>query len=235
MSQVVKNIFLGTSVFLVLSAGTAGATIVTNGSFEDGTGIGSVFSTPFDDLGTPDNSSWDIYTGTSVTGWTSETNGIEIQTSGTLPFIDAYDGENYVELDTTANSGMQQVVQLSVGRYELTFAFAPRINAPCSPIPCVSTNGVTYGIGNSAGDLFSLLADGPSSAVPWGQWTVFTHVFTVTTAGDYTLFFDATGRPESLGGLIDGVSIAAVPVPAGGLLLLGALGGLAALRRRKLA
>ena len=34
---------------------------------------------------------------------------------------------------------------------------------------------------------------------------------------------------------IDSISVSAVPVPAGGLLLLGALGGLAALRRRKTA
>ena len=32
---------------------------------------------------------------------------------------------------------------------------------------------------------------------------------------------------------VDGVRIALVPLPAGGLLLLGAIGGLAALRRRK--
>ncbi len=49
--------------------------------------------------------------------------------------------------------------------------------------------------------------------------------------GNFTLYYAAAnGNPSILN-----VDVAAVPVPAGGLLLLGALGGLAALRRRKTA
>jgi hypothetical protein len=227
MTTIISKTAIGLAAVLAFGASSASAVSLINGSFEDGTGVGT-FGTAFDDLGT--TRSWDIYSDGEVTGWTADTNGIEVQTDDTLGFIDAYDGENYVELDTTANSGIEQSVFLDIGQYVLTFAFAPRIDAGCAPnSPCVTTNGIVYGVAG----LFGLLADGPSDSVPFGEWTVFSHTFTVTTAGDYSLFFDATGVPESLGGLIDGVSLAAVPVPAGGLLLIGALGGLAALRRRK--
>jgi hypothetical protein len=47
------------------------------------------------------------------------------------------------------------------------------------------------------------------------------------------MFFDATSVSDSYGGFIDDIKVSAVPVPAAGFLLFGALGGLAALRRRK--
>ena len=233
MMDFVGKTILGVGAALILGAGAAtAATFVVNGSFEQGTGNGNFFGTPFSNLSSS-AASWDIYTGTQVTGWTADTNGVEIQTDNTLPFIDAYDGENYVELDTRANSGITQDIALGIGRYILSFAYSPRVNlAPCTQ-PCVTTNGITYGLSDGSDDLFSQLADGPSSSVLHGVWTVFTQSFTISTAGTYTLFFDATGRANGYGGLLDGVAISAVPVPAGGLLLLGALGGLAALRRRK--
>ena len=66
-----------------------------------------------------------------------------------------------------------------------------------------------------------------------GAWSYLSYVFSVTMAGPDTLSFSGVGDNDSLGGLLDDVSISAVPLPAGGLLLLGALGGLAAMRRRK--
>jgi hypothetical protein len=230
MTTIISKTAIGLAAALAFGASSASAVSLINGSFEDGTGVGT-FGTAFDDLGT--TRSWDIYSDGEVTGWTNDTNGIEIQTDDTLGFIDAYDGENYVELDTTQNSYMEQSVFLDVGQYVLTFAFAPRVSDVCGSLPCISTNAINYGISGAMGELFSLLADGPSTDVPFGTWTLFTYTFTVETADEYSLFFDATGTSNSLGGLIDGVSLAAVPVPAGGLLLLGALGGLAALRRRK--
>jgi hypothetical protein len=56
-----------------------------------------------------------------------------------------------------------------------------------------------------------------------------------STAGLFNLDFGATGRPDTYGGLIDNVSIAPVPLPAGALLLLTAFGGLAVARKRKTA
>ncbi|MGR3540215.1 MAG: VPLPA-CTERM sorting domain-containing protein [Hasllibacter sp.] len=51
---------------------------------------------------------------------------------------------------------------------------------------------------------------------------------------DTVRFVDTTQTNARTGGFdIDSVSVAAVPLPAGGLLLLGALGGLGFMRRRK--
>ncbi len=82
-----------------------------------------------------------------------------------------------------------------------------------------------------------------------GQTTYALNIFaqpTLTASGIYTLvsnsttatlFFADTGNsPNDRGGpLLDNVRLSAIPLPAGGLLLLTALGGIAALRRRKAA
>lgn len=59
----------------------------------------------------------------------------------------------------------------------------------------------------------------------------------VYAGGSATLFFADTGNtPGDNGGpILDNVAVSTVPLPAGGLLLLAGLGGLAALRRRRAA
>lgn len=57
-----------------------------------------------------------------------------------------------------------------------------------------------------------------------------TNIFSNVAAGNYTFTID--GISGAAGSAYD-IAISAVPVPAAGLLLLGGLGGLAALRRRK--
>lgn len=53
--------------------------------------------------------------------------------------------------------------------------------------------------------------------------------FTTSTAG--VLSFQNSGG-DNIGAVLTNVELAAVPVPAAGLMLIGALGGLALLRRR---
>jgi hypothetical protein len=70
-----------------------------------------------------------------------------------------------------------------------------------------------------------------SSLIPNLVWT--TYSLTFTAAGTSTNLIFASQVPGAYGPALDNVRISAVPLPAGGLLLLGALGGFAALRRRK--
>ncbi|MDZ4093446.1 MAG: hypothetical protein U1D35_00880, partial [Paracoccaceae bacterium] len=186
----------------LLSAPAGAATIVQNGSFENIPGPLS-------------NGNWGVFN--SIPSWyTVSGGGIEIQTNPTLPTIDAQDGNNYVELDSTSNSSMEQLINLGVGRYILSFFYSPRNGD-------ANDNGIDYGVNDLSGlplvvNLFQGNVSGPSlvPATAVGLWTRITGIFNVTTAGQYQLKFAATGTNNSLGGLIDNVSVASVPVPAAG-------------------
>ena len=188
--------------------GAAHAAIVTNGSFEDAPGF------PFNSEG------WGIG---SLPGWTNTEGGIEVQTQLTLN-LQPDDGLNYIELDGTRNYEISQLVSLLVGDYNLSFAYSPRQQD-------LGTNGIAF----SVGSLLNSSVTGPNvlNMTSVGEWTLFTYRFTVANAGSYTLAFSGLPVSDSFGGLLDNVAIAAVPVPAAGLLLIGALGGLAVLRRRR--
>ncbi len=201
------------------------ATLVQNGSFEVSPGTKGLNGRAFDSLsiGGP---GWDIFT--ALPGWSKVAGaGIEVQADRAVPQTDAQFGEHYVELDSNNNSTMRQTLNLGVGRYLLSFWYSPRA---LQSDKTSETNGVGYSVANLTGSV-----QGPEgllgSAV--GKWTEISQEFRVRSAGAYNLDFKAQGSSDSYGGFVDNVSVAPVPVPAAGLLLVGALGGLAALRRRK--
>lgn len=193
---------------LLAAAGSSGAATIVNGGFEDHPATGN----------------WDVFA--SIPGWTTTSGaGIEIQTNVTLGMIDAHGGLSYVELDSHGNSTMQQVLAFTeTGPYELSFWYSPRRDLAAS-------NTIAYFLGdNMLGSVTG--PDGVATFV--GDWTRITTRFMIEAVGDYTLRFAATGTDDSYGGLIDDIAIAAVPLPAGGLLLLTALGGLVLVRRKRM-
>ena len=233
MMSMIRNTTLGFAAALAFTSAQATAATVVNGSFEQDAGNaqnGQAFST----LANGPGSSWNVFN--SLPGWSLYSGaGIEVQTANTLGTIDPQDGDHYVELDSHSNSMIAQTINFAaVGNYVLSFFYSPRDSDAASNI-------IDYALLEGSSPWGTLLygsVTGPSSGpvvTQVGLWTEIKASFNIATIGDYTLKFAAKGTDNSLGGFIDNVSIApaAVPVPAAGLLLLGALGGLAALRRRK--
>ena len=223
-----KRIAAGIAATLALALPAAASTIVTNGSFETGVPgnvAGNHNGASYGAM--PGYGGWDIWT--EIDGWkTVSGDGIEAQTNGTIGEVDAQDGQYYLEMDARGNSTMEQLVSLARGAYQLSFWYSPRSGDN-------ATNGVDYALGS----LVAGTVTGPSGAegTAVGQWTQFVSSFSVASAGSFALRFGGSGRSDGYGGLIDNVAITAqpsdVPVPAAGLLLLGGVGGLGALRKRR--
>jgi hypothetical protein len=159
--------------------------------------------------------SWNIYT--SLPGWTGGQNGIELRNNvaGT-----AYEGWNFVELDTTANSCMYQDVDTLLGQeYLLSFYYAPRKDV------AYESNGIELKFN---GD-WLLSASGDNNTDP--DWKEY-HYTVFGTGGKDRVLFTALGVSDSYGGSIDKVSMSSVPLP-GALLLFGSgLLGLVGVRRK---
>jgi hypothetical protein len=200
-----------------------GATLLINGSFEDGV--------PGNTRGTTNNArfgnlpvsgrNWDTWN--SLDGWTlSSGSGIAVETDRTRNFIDAQDGNYYVALDRVGNSTIVQNVALGIGRYTLSLWYSPQTNA-------ANTNGVTYGITGLGGATATVGTGGATR----GQWTQLVLDLMVTVAGNYQVYVGATGTSNNRGAFVDNIALAPVPVPAAGLVLLGGLGALAGLRRKR--
>jgi hypothetical protein len=188
------------------------ANLIFNGSFEaDSQASGS----------------WAIYS--NLSGWAGGSYGIELRNNVAGA---AFDGSNYIELDTTHNSASTQVINTSLGaQYILSFAYSPRegVLASSNGIE-VLWNGLSQGIFTGAG--------APSGNV-WGLTSL-----TVTGASPFSsVEFRAVGTDDSYGGSLDYVSLTAVnetvttavPEPETYAMLLAGLGLLGfAARRRKL-
>ena len=181
----------------------ASANLLTNGSFEaDLQAAGS----------------WSIYP--NLTGWTGGQAGIELRNNVAGA---AYDGVNFVELDTTSNSLMAQAVGTSLGAsYNLSFAYSAREGVPLGSNGIeVFWNGVSQGVFDAAG-------------APAGHnWNVF-NLLVSGAAGSSTLQFVGVGTSDSLGGSIDAVALnTAVPEPETYALMLAGLGIIGFVARRR--
>ncbi len=172
--------------------------ILVNGSFEDPA---------------VENSSWNIYT--SVPGWSIEWmpgsgEGYEAQAEIHRGLWSAYDGEQYIELDSdfdgpegaifdeAGSTKISQVIDTVPGvTYTIKFAFSARPGTPASD------NHMALYIDDVVWD-DSINTDGSSNSNT--EWFVFTREF---TAVDYTtkISFADIGDADSYGTFIDKVSV----------------------------
>ena len=186
---------------LSLLALTAQAQIVTNGSFEDNLQAGG---------------SWSIYS--SLVGWTGMTN-IELRNNVSGA---AQEGNNYVELDTTNNMSMKQLVSVgNAGMYELSFWYSAREQR------AAGDNGLSFSFGALSGSVLENTA-GLQSGNDWRNYKGL-----VALNGDTELIFSGIGRSNSYGGSLDNVAVTAVPEPETYAMLLAGLGLMGVMVRRR--
>ena len=193
---------LALALSLVALGAQASTNLVTNGSFED-------------NIQGPN--SWKIYD--SLNGWTANpVLGIELRNDIAGK---AQQGVNYVELDTTANSSIQQTIN-STGWVNLSFWYSARPNTG-------ATNDLTFSFGNVSGTVLS----GVSNSTDIHNWQHYTQLVNLGTSGSSALTFSAAGPSDSFGGSLDNISVTAVPEPETYALLLAGLGLMGAISRRR--
>jgi hypothetical protein len=225
-SRFVHNVLL--SVSLIVASTITHASLIINGSFEqtrfadNSTSSGSVFNT---NLYAYENKSsvWDVFN--HLPGWgTSHGNGIELQKNIVTR---SQDGSHHVELDShprgASNTTMTQTLKLlTVGAdYLLEFYYKPRTNNN-------NDNGINVFWYDTAIDFSvdfnaTLATDSTRRLTP--NWALQS-VSLTAQAQSMNLSFSAFGTQNSLGGLIDNVSlerVTDVPEPSMFILFLTAI------------
>lgn len=215
-------------IFFTLSMSTANASLLTNGDFDN-------------DLDMQDKT-WYIFD--KIDGWEAGQYdaGIEVLlTSAGL--VQAHSGDKYIELDAHAsergantsapgtNSSMTQTLDLDSGSYMLEFYYQPRTHYE-------NDNGIRV---NLAGQQFEVddVTPGEDQYIGWQHYST---IFSIAAFGTYDLKFEAIGDHDtppgsapgnSLGGLIDTVSLKPVPIPPTLLLLSTGIFGLIGYRKNR--
>ena len=195
------------SLFATASAYATPITeLIANGSFEQSVTLA--------------NGSWTtLNTASATSGWISGAAGYEVRynVAGT-----AKDGNYFVELDTSRNSSISQIVQTTLGQtYNLSFWYAPRAGV-------AETSNTIEALWN--GGLVMTVAGNGNRSSSWAEQTLLV----TGTGGLDTLTFRAAGKSDSYGGSLDKVSMtAAVPEPETYAMLLAGLGLMATVARRR--
>ncbi len=214
----------------------ANASLITNGSFEEttfdnnSTSTGQIFNTDLQSFETK-QSAWDVFE--FLPGWsTSFGNGIELQKNVVTA---SQDGEHHIELDSyqrgSSNAVMTQTVDslFTGGDYLLEFYYKPRTNRSNDNGINVYWYDAEVDFDISMQEVYAV--DSTRRDTP--QWEKQSVVFTATSSV-MDLSFGAFGNQNTLGGLIDNVSLTAVPEPAVITLLMAGLAGLFFNRRKQL-
>ena len=213
MLSYINKIALCISIFCLSSL--ANASLITNGSFEEttfsdgSTSNGAVFGTNLQSFETK-RRAWDVYY--NLPGWiTSFGNGIELQKN---VVTSSQDGSHHVELDShpsgASNAVMTQTLKsLIIGSdYLLEFYYKPRTNG-------TNDNGINVFWYDSAVNFnldmkTVLVADSTRQNTP--NWIKKSVSFTAKTQS-MNLSFASFGKQNTLGGLIDNVSLEQIKVP----------------------
>jgi len=189
-------------VTCLVGAMTAQANLIVNGSFE------------VPDLG----SGWGLYS--TISGWTTPEGGYPIEIgAGSVYGVTGYDGDQVMEMDSTGNVIVDQIMASTVGSYTLSFLYAQRAGvSPSSGSFDVSWNG-------------SLINSFAPNSTAMALYSTTVNVL----AGNNILELRGTGAQDTYGALVDNFKLENKHVPDGGttlaLLGVGVL-GLAALRRK---
>ena len=193
--------YVASILFAIPMMASAAVDLVTNGSFEaDSQASGT----------------WNIYN--SLTGWTGSPN-IELRNNvaGT-----AYEGGNFIELDTYSNSSLSQLLVGAPGLYQLSFWYSARPGTG-------ATNDLTLTVDGSAP---VTVLNGASNAGSDHMWLNYSTI--INFDGHGLLTFSASGISDSYGGSLDMVSFAS-PIPESEtyVMLLTGLGLLSLTAHRK--
>ena len=200
---------------------------IQNGDFEwVDDSVGKIYGYGLNELSS--SKKWDVYDALPGGWYTGDGEaGIEIQYTGTV--VAAHSGQRYVELDshggTDTNSSLSQDMDLVAGEFLLSFYYRARTDTQ-------NDNGIEIWFGDKAiGQTMLGLVDGVKSDFP--GWTLYSFSLDDVSAGLHTLTFKAVGNDNTLGGLLDSVSLVhtPVPVPAAVWLFGSGLIGLVALKR----
>jgi len=184
-----KGVSVIGGALLVFASMASHAELVTNGGFEA------------DSIG---SSSWSYLS--TITGWSS-TGTFEIQkgsdVGGLSEFNTAYEGTQYLELNSTGLTTVSQSLATTIGEaYSLSFAFSGRSDTPSG----LSSKIEVYWGGDKVATL---------SAKPTSSWIEITLDDLIATSASTLLSFKSVAPSGSYGSYLDGVSVvAAVPEPA---------------------
>lgn len=223
-SEIMKNTLLTLALLAAFNAHTASANLITNGDFEDFT----VTSGTFQHISTPDCVGFSDF---GFTGSTCSTDGKGWDDATTIPangeyleirnnlFGVAQSGNNYAELNPTAQSSFSQTFTASGGLGLLNWWDRGRGDSNNTSL------NYDYSVYLNNAEIFSGQTE---SASVWTQRT-FTRVL---LNGNNTLEFRSSVG-GGLGANIDNISVAAVPEPETYAMFLIGLGLLGFAARRQ--